>query len=204
MPPQLWVFAGPNGAGKSTIADRYVRGRIPVVNPDNIARSFGTSTGEAGRTLRAGRIAVRERATLLVARRSFAIETTLTGHGELDVMRTARLAGFKVNLVYVGLRNVEYSLSRIEERVARGGHDVALADVLRRFDRSTANIPKAMALADRVILLDNSGKRLKLIHWREDGRMKYTAPAPPPWAATALSSVSEPDGHAQAGPRSGG
>ena len=38
MKPQLWVIAGPNGAGKSTLADRYLAGRIPLINPDNIAR----------------------------------------------------------------------------------------------------------------------------------------------------------------------
>ncbi|MEK9499123.1 hypothetical protein V2H77_22210 [Photorhabdus sp. P32] len=38
--PQLWVIAGPNGAGKSTLVRRHLTGKLPVVNPDDIARKF--------------------------------------------------------------------------------------------------------------------------------------------------------------------
>lgn len=186
--PQLWVFAGPNGAGKSTFVDRYVQSRIPVVNPDNIARSLDPALAAAARLALAGRHSVRERADLLASHRSFAIETTLTGHSELDLMRAARLAGYKVNLIYIGLANVQNSVSRVRERAARGGHDVPLADLLRRFDRSLANLPRAMALADRSIVLDNSGQRRRYVHSQDGARTKFTAPTPPGWYVGALSS----------------
>lgn len=182
--PQLWVFAGPNGAGKSTFVDRYVRDRIPVVNPDNIVRSLDPALGAAARLALAGRRAVRERADLLASHRSFAIETTLTGHSELDLMRAARLAGYKVNLIYIGLASVQNSVSRVRERALRGGHDVPMADLLRRF----ANLPRAIALADRSILLDNSGEHRRLLHSREGGRVKFTAAALPEWCATGATS----------------
>jgi len=184
--PQLWVFAGPNGAGKSTLVDRYVRGRIPVVNPDTIALSLDSALDDTARILRAGRIALRERAELLAARQSFGVETTLTGHAELDLMRAAGQAGFKVNLVYVGLRNVRNSISRVRHRVARGGHDVPQADLLRRFDRSIANLPKAITLSDRAILFDNSGRWPRLLLVREGDRARFTATTLPPWAARVL------------------
>lgn len=188
--PQLWVFAGPNGAGKSTFVDRYVHGRIPVVNPDNIARALDPTLGAAARLARAGRQAVRERARLLAAGHSFAIETTLTGHSELDLMRDARLEGYKVNLIYIGLASVQGSVGRVRERTARGGHDVPMADLLRRFDRSIANLPRAMALANRSILLDNSGRRRRLVHSREGGRVKFTAGTLPGWCARLVTTIS--------------
>jgi ABC-type branched-subunit amino acid transport system ATPase component len=52
--------AGPNGAGKSTL-DRYMAGRLPVINPYNIARELDPGLGEGQRVLRAGRLAVAER-----------------------------------------------------------------------------------------------------------------------------------------------
>jgi len=188
--PQLWVFAGPNGAGKSTLVDRYVRGRIPVVNPDNIARSLPDSLDEASRSLRAGRLALRERSAYLTAQQDFAIETTLTGRSELELMRSAAKEGFKINLVYIGLRDVQHSIARVRERVGRGGHDVPLADLLRRFDRSLRHLPKAMALATRVILIDNSGRRPQFILSREHGRVKFAAQTPPAWVADALAKSS--------------
>lgn len=187
MTPRLWVFAGPNGAGKSTIVDQFVGGRIPIVNPDNIALTLPPDLGDTARVLQAGRIAVRERATLLAARQTFGIETTLTGRSELDLMRAAAAAGYQVNLVYVGLRDVRHSVGRVSERVRRGGHDVPLPDLMRRFDRSVANLAVAMTIANhRVLLGDNSGRRRRLLLASKGGRVKYRSPTPPTWATSVV------------------
>src|SRR3546814_9277590 len=75
-------------------------------------------------------------------------------------MRAAGEAAYQVNLVYVGVRDVRHSIGRVRERVSRGGHDVPIADLWRRFDRSLANLAVAMQLANhRVLLIDNSGDR---------------------------------------------
>lgn len=186
MKPQLWVFSGPNGAGKSTLVDRYVATRLPVVNPDNIARTLPVDLGQAERIMRAGRAAVAARQRMLDSRESFAIETTLTGKSELDLMRAAAAAGYKVNLVYIGLGDVGFSIGRVRSRVASGGHDVPLPDLLRRFSRSLANLPIAMQLAERVLLFDNSGPRRQLIFSREKGRVKFRSSAIPHWAMDIL------------------
>lgn len=132
-------------------------------------------------------MAVQERTALLSARQSFAIETTLTGRRELNLMSAAMRTGYKVNLIYICLRDVQHSMARVRERVARGGHDVPLVDLLRRFNRSVGNVPEAMALSDRIILVDNSGKHPRLVFSSESGRVKYLASTPPIWALQALS-----------------
>lgn len=186
MKPQLWVFSGPNGAGKSTLVDRYVASRLPVVNPDNIARALPADLTGPERVMRAGRTAVAARQQLLNDRVSFAIETTLTGKSELDLMRAASAAGYKVNLVYIGLGDVGFSIGRVRSRVASGGHDVPLADLLRRFTRSLGNLPIAIALAERVLLFDNSGTRRQLIFSQEKGRVKFRSSTIPQWAKDIL------------------
>lgn len=183
MIPQLWVFAGPNGAGKSTLVDRYMAERLPVINPDNIARELDPRLGEGQRVLRAGRLAVAERDRLLEAGSSFAIETTLTGKSEIDLMRAALAAGYKVNLVYIGLGDLALSIGRVISRVASGGHAVPMPDLVRRFARSRANLPVAMALAERVFVFDNSGTRRQLLFLREKGRVKFQATLLPDWLA---------------------
>ena len=70
--PQLWVFAGPNGAGKSTLVAQRVRGRLPVVNPDEIAQAFPLRGAQLD-VLAAGRVALTQREALLAAGRSFGI-----------------------------------------------------------------------------------------------------------------------------------
>lgn len=183
MIPQLWVFSGPNGAGKSTLVDRYMAGRLLVINPDNIARDLDGHLSDGQRVLRAGRMAVADRENLLRAGVSFAIETTLTGKSEIELMRAAAAAGYKLNLVYIGLNDLALSIGRVISRVASGGHAVPMPDLVRRFSRSQANLPVAMGLAERVFIFDNSGTRRQLIFLREKGRVKFQAAELPTWFA---------------------
>ena len=187
MRPQLWVVGGPNGAGKSTIVERFSDPRVTVVNPDIYALGLPAELDDTARILAAGRLAVRAREAMIAAGQTFLIETTLTGNSELAVMRAAAQRGFKVNLVYVGLRDILSSIGRVSNRVAAGGHDVPVTDLNRRFDRSFGNLPAAMALAERVILIDNSGRRRRFLYSAEAGRVKFAAADLPAWATAALA-----------------
>lgn len=184
--PQLWVFAGPNGAGKSTLVDRHAAGRLPVVNPDNIARELPRLPSGGLDEREAGARAIAERARRFAARETFGFETTLSGKGELKVMRDASAAGYKVNLVYVGVRDAQTSAARVGERVAGGGHDVPREHTDRRYARTMANLAVAMGIADRSIMLDNSGERHRLLLVRENGRTRFEAATMPGWAVRAI------------------
>lgn len=195
MTSQLWVFAGPNGAGKSTLVAQRVRGRIPVVNPDEIAQTLPAgSTGQA-RMIEAGRIAITRREGHLKAGRSFGLETTLTGRSELDLMRRAKAAGYRVNLVFVGLDDAQLSAARVHARVQRGGHDVPLVDVLRRYGRSMDHLAIALTIADRAFVFDNSGTRRRLLFFREHDRTKHLSQLLPKWAAGAIPADMQTKAH---------
>jgi predicted ABC-type ATPase len=169
--PQLWIVAGPNGAGKTTLTGQHFAGRIPVVNPDDIARELSPRhNGELGVLRRAGVAALKQRQTYLAAQMSFAVETTLTGKGELNLMRRAAARRYKINLFFVGLNNAQLSAGRVAERVRSGGHPVPLEDIFRRFDRSPANLSDAIQVADRAFVLDNSDVRRRLLLSVESGR----------------------------------
>ncbi|MDR3735435.1 MAG: AAA family ATPase [Acidobacteriaceae bacterium] len=187
--PQLWVFAGPNGAGKSTLVRTYwVAARIPVVNPDEIARSIKPDhRGEAMIMLQAGKEAAKLRREHLTSARSFAIETTLSGHSELRIMEDAHAAGFKVNLIFLGIAGPETSLARVRGRVRDGGHDVPASDIRRRYARTMTNLGIALKLADRSFVLDNQGKRRpRLLLVIDEGRTRQVARVLPAWARLAL------------------
>jgi predicted ABC-type ATPase len=185
--PQLWVFAGPNGAGKSTLVADRLKGRLPTVNPDELALSLPDGRN---RELEAGKLAVTARHAHLAARRSFGFETTLTGRGELMLIRQARQIGYKTNLVFVGISSVELSVGRVSLRVSRGGHDVPHQALLRRFERSFGNLKKALTLVDRAFLVDNTARRRRLVAIR-DGPTVHRRSRLPPWAETALAGLLE-------------
>ena len=178
--PTLVVVAGPNGCGKSTLTrTRWFHG-VEVIDPDAIADAPGP----------AGREALRRRRAAIQEGRTLAVETTLAGSGPLRLMETARSAGYRIELHYVCVESPDQSLDRIRNRVALGGHDVPEPDVRRRFARSLANLPDAIARADQVLLYDNSAPDLphrEVAILTADGW--WTAEVLPDWAAAALAAV---------------
>jgi predicted ABC-type ATPase len=185
-PPQLWVFAGPNGAGKSTLVARYLRDRQPVVNPDVIASDIGQDDLSSPAILEAGRIAIRQRFALVAGGHSFAIETTLSGNSEIRLMRDANNAGYKVNLVFVGVRSALLSQRRVDHRVSLGLHFVPPEDIVRRYPRSMENLAVAMRLANRSLLVDNTGEGFRLILIQRDGCTSTVAKKLPAWVIEAV------------------
>ncbi len=186
MTARLWVFAGPNGAGKSTFVAQRVPDRLPVVNPDEIARTLPIRSTSQARLVEAGRLAVAQRAAYLGARRSFAIETTLTGRSEIDLMRRAGAAGYRINLIFIGLSDAALSAARVAGRVQNGGHGVPLADVFRRYGRSMDHLALALDCAYRALVIDNSkDERRLLLHW-EAGVPRRVSRDLPRWAMSAI------------------
>lgn len=186
MSHQLWIIAGPNGSGKTTLTRRHLVGRLPVINPDEIAKTLNPERPEDWKVaFQAGRQAVALQQKHLSERRTFAVETTFSGNRELALMRDAKAAGYKVNLVFVCTNAPRISIGRIANRVADGGHYVPGSDVMRRYQRSLANLPEGLALADRAWLLDNSKARMRLVASLERGVVKSMSNSLPRWVRSA-------------------
>jgi len=137
--PTVLIIAGPNGAGKTTFANAMLARRAEAfefVNADEIARRIGG--GGAGRApdLLAGREMLRLLDELTAAGRDIALETTLATRSHAHRIERWREAGYRIELVYLRLPNVEASLARVAGRVAKGGHGIPEADIRRRFPRS--------------------------------------------------------------------
>lgn len=63
-----------------------------------------------------------------------------------------------MHLFFLWVERVDLALSRVQERVLRGGHDVPEATVRRRYDRSIHNfLVHYRRLASFWTLFDNSG-----------------------------------------------
>lgn len=178
--PVLWVVGGPNGAGKSTLADRHLGPRMPVVSPDTIAAVTGVTPLEAGKA------AIREQERLLAAQAVFAVDTTFSGKREVDFVRRAKGAGYRVFLLFVGVEGPGDCVRRITERVASGGHDVPTADVVRRYGRCLLNLALVAPLVDRLYVFDNSRRARRLVLAGESGKPLQVAPDPPRWLPESL------------------
>jgi predicted ABC-type ATPase len=189
--PWMWLLAGPNGAGKSTTGRELLAGFgiEELLNPDEVAARLGQS-GAVDTQRRAGIETIMRERMLIQSGRSFARETTLAGRTILATVVRARSRGYRIGLIYVGLRNAELAISRVRVRVAKGGHDVPEVDIRRRYMRSLENLKQAVVQADQSHILDNSSARHPAIRLMElrAGRIVYQRERLPRWLRQALIS----------------
>lgn len=146
--PTFWLIAGPNGVGKTTYAMRRLKaisGSVNFVNLDEIARGLSPLEPAAAET-DAARIALARARAFIAERKTFAMETTLSGLTHLRLLALASASGLSTAMMYFSVRDPAICLERIARRVAEGGHDVPETVVRRRFARSHANLP-AYAIA---------------------------------------------------------
>ena len=157
--PELLIIAGPNGAGKTTFINTYLPEYTNVrefVNADLIAKGISPFDPE-GASFEAGRIELIRIGQFLKERRSFAVESTISGKSASGWIKKASADGYCIQLFYIYLNSPELSIQRIAERVRKGGHHIPADIAIRRYERSIRNLFDIyVPLADDVQIFDNS------------------------------------------------
>ncbi|WP_440115328.1 zeta toxin family protein [Paenibacillus sp. QZ-Y1] len=149
--PVMTVFAGTNGAGKSTLSMQMREWLGELVDPDQIARELKPEDPRSA-DLSAGREAVKRIRSLIKSGKNFAIETTLSGSFVLKHMQIAKENSYEIVVYYIGLENVQIHIDCVEQ----GGHWIAEEDIRYRYGQSLKNLRPALAIADQVIIFDNT------------------------------------------------
>jgi len=169
--PRCIIIAGPNGAGKTTFAREFLpkeAGVVHFVNADLLAAGLSPLRPEVA-ALAAGKLLLKELDRLARTRVSFAFESTLSGLTYVTRLKRWKTAGYHIQIIFLKLRSPQLALRRIAIRVKQGGHDVARADVLRRFDRGWENFMNSYRLqADVWTVYDNSGSSPILVESHEN------------------------------------
>ena len=139
--PRVVVLAGINGAGKTTASmDLLVNVlKIPIfVNADALARGLNGLNPES-EAFRAGKIMLVHLEELVAERASFSIETTLAARSYAKWLADLRMLGYETHLYYYWLASADMAITRVAERVKRGGHFVPDATIRQRYSRSVQN-----------------------------------------------------------------
>lgn len=179
--PVLTLIAGPNGSGKSTVTRSVdFHGRDRLLDTDAIARRLSPSDPSAA-AIKAGREVLKRIEDYLGAGVDFAVETTLSSRKHADLIRRAKLRGYEIHLVFIGVESAEKCITRIRTRVTLGGHSIPEADVRRRYTRSLANLARTLRSADVGEVYDNSGDRHRLILIVRAGVIVWRAEPLPHW-----------------------
>lgn len=111
---------------------------------------------------------------------SFTQETTLSGARTERTIRRAKDLGYTIRLYYIGLDTVEESLGRIQNRVAKGGHNIPREDVERRFSTRFADVLRVLPYCDEARFFDNDNGFVEVAEYR-NGEMFPRVADPPRW-----------------------
>jgi predicted ABC-type ATPase len=170
---ELYIIAGPNGVGKTTFARTFLPKYADCknfINADLIAEGISPFSPEAA-TVRAGRLMLNEIRFFALRRATFAFETTFSGRSYLKLIRQFKKQGYEVHIFFLWVKSVDVALSRVRERVLKGGHDIPEALVRRRFGRSISNFfAEYRRLADSWYLFDNSGGTPTVVAFERAGK----------------------------------
>jgi predicted ABC-type ATPase len=96
------------------------------------------------------------REALLAAGKRFSFETVFSHESNIDIMRRANEAGYKVYLYFVSTESYLINQYRVELRVKQGGHSVPPAKIKSRYFRSLGCLYDAVQEAYQAFVFDNS------------------------------------------------
>ncbi len=184
--PVLIVIAGPNGSGKTTITSRILHHEwlenSVYINPDQVAQERFGDWNSADAVRQAAIYCADWREQSLDDKQSMIFETVFSADDKLDFIRRAKQAGFFIRLFFVCTESPMINASRIAGRVMKGGHDVPIAKIISRYQKSIINCKVATSIADRVYIYDNSvdGHEARILFRFADGAIikRYTNDIP--------------------------
>ena len=184
--PVLIVIAGPNGSGKTTITSRILHHEwlenSVYINPDQVAQERFGDWNSADAVRQAAIYCADWREQSLDDKQSMIFETVFSADDKLDFIRRAKQAGFFIRLFFVCTESPMINAARIAGRVMKGGHDVPIAKIISRYQKSIINCKVATSIADRVYIYDNSvdGHEARILFRFADGAIikRYTNDIP--------------------------
>ena len=159
MNKNLYIISGCNGAGKTTASYTVLPEVLDCrefVNADEIARGLSPFNSESV-AITAGRLMLERIEELLEHDESFSIETTLATKSYISLVRRAQAKGYSVKLLFFWLNSPELAIQRVAERVAKGGHNIPIDVIRRRYVAGISNLYRLfMREVDYWEIYDNS------------------------------------------------
>jgi len=156
---ELIIISGANGTGKTTFAKEFMNVLgYEFLNADEIAKEIEKEHPNSA-FISAGRIFFKRLNDCIENQRSFIVETTLSGTYINKVAIKAKENRYKLIVIFLFLDDPKLCIERVNIRVLKGGHNVPIEDIVRRFYRSKDNFwINFTALADSWSLIYNGDK----------------------------------------------
>lgn len=93
----------------------------------------------------------------------FCFETVMSHPSKIDEILEAKAKGFKTYLYYICTDDPIVNISRVDNRVEKGGHNVSKEKIESRYFNSLKNLISAIDACDKSYIFDNSQEKFRLI-----------------------------------------
>ncbi|MDE6019123.1 MAG: zeta toxin family protein [Muribaculaceae bacterium] len=191
--PDLIIIAGPNGSGKTSVTQKFLHhewaeGTV-YINPDQVAKDMFGDWNNSEAVLKAANYCSELREKCLSEKKSFVFETVFSAQDKIDFVIRAKKAGFFIRIFFISTSNPSINASRIAKRVMEGGHDVPIAKIISRYNKSIQNCKTVSSIVDRLYVYDNSFDDVdaKPVFRLSEGKLvKQYFEEIPEWAQTIL------------------
>ena len=204
MPKTIYVVGGTNGVGKSTIREELLEPSIPYINADFIAKELKVQHASLMLAELARQYGSEEMKKYIAAGESFAFENNLHEAKTYQWLEEMQKTGYRIELFYIGVINLQITTKRIQERVKRGEHYVPQDEVFARYENGLKLLKYYFSLPDKLLIIDNTDlsticlqAEKGVINYQQDVPFKWVADfkatleSKPTISAKSLSSVEE-------------
>ena len=126
---------------------------------------------------------------LLQQKTSFTLETVMSSPTKVDLLARAQHLGYRTYLYFVATADPTINISRVENRVRKGGHGVPKDKIVNRYHRSIGLLKQAISHTNRAYIFDNSSHDKAHVWLAEitDGRtIEIKASEIPEWFSAAV------------------
>lgn len=93
----------------------------------------------------------------------FCFETVMSHPSKIEEVKEAKQKGYKTYLYFICIDDPEVNISRVENRVEKGGHNVASDKILSRYYNTLNNLIQMIENVDKCYLFDNSSAEFRLM-----------------------------------------
>lgn len=118
---------------------------------------------------------------LISQNKSFSFETVMSHQSKIDEIANVVDLGYKTYLYFVCIDSPEVNISRVNNRVEKGGHEVPEDKIVDRYYRTLQYLHLVLPFCYRAYLFDNSGKEQILIAEVFKGNMELKTSKLPNW-----------------------
>lgn len=101
----------------------------------------------------------------------FCFESVMSHPSKIDEIKEAKQKGYKTYLYFICIDDIEVNISRVENRVEKGGHSVSIEKISNRYYNTLNNLINMIEIVDKCYLFDNSSDEFKLISKITQGRL---------------------------------